>query len=74
MAYEHQIREVKSRHSAELLSMPGVCGVGVAKEKSGDLVTTRYVDTEDPEREALLPKHTKTVPVEIVHNDLFRKF
>lgn len=54
--------------------MPGACGVDVAKEKSGDLVTTRYVDTEDPEREALLPKHTKAVPVEIVHSDLFRKF
>ena len=74
MAYEHQIREVRSRHSAELLSMPGVSGVGVAKEKSGDLVTTLYVDTEHPEREALLPKLAKGVPVEIVHSDLFRKF
>jgi hypothetical protein len=74
MATEDKIRDVKSRHSAELLSLPGVSGVGVAKGKSGDLVITLHLDAEDPDREALLPKEIEGVPVEIVHSGPFRKF
>lgn len=74
MTTEDKIREIKSRHSAELLSLPGVSGVGVAKGKSGNLVIALHLDTENPEREALLPKEIEGVPVEIVHSGPFRKF
>jgi hypothetical protein len=74
MATEDKIREVKSRHSAELLRLPGVSGVGVAKGKSGELVIALHLDVDDPEREALLPKQIEGVPVEIVHSGPFRKF
>jgi hypothetical protein len=74
MATEDKVREIKSRHSAELLSLPGVSGVGVAKGKSGDLVIALHLDNEDPEREALLPREIEGVPVEIVHSGPFRKF
>ncbi len=73
MATEDQVRAVKNRHSARLLSLPGVSGVGVAKGKSGEPVLAIHLDTQDPEREALLPKEIDGVPVEIVHSGPFRK-
>jgi hypothetical protein len=74
MTPEDKVRAIKSRHSAELLSLPGVSGVGVAKGKAGDLVIAIHLDAEDPQREALLPKEIEGVPVEIIHSGPFRKF
>jgi hypothetical protein len=74
MTTEDQVHAIKSRHSAELLSLPGVSGVGVAKGKTGELVIAIHLDTEGPNREALLPKQIEGVPVEIIHSGPFRKF
>lgn len=73
MASEEQIREVKRRHSAELLGLPGVCGVGVAKGKSGDLVIAVHLESDDPAVKARLPKELEGVPVETVLSGPFLK-
>jgi hypothetical protein len=73
LASEDQIREVKRRHSAELLGMPGVCGVGVAKGKSGDLVLAVHISADDPSVEARVPKEIEGVPVETVVSGPFEK-
>ncbi len=74
MTPEDKIREIKNRHSAEILSLPGVSGVGVAKGKAGGFVIAIHLDAEDPERESLLPKEIEGVPVEIIRSGPFRKF
>lgn len=73
MSSEDEIREVKRRHSAELLRMPGVCGVGVAKGKDGGLVIALHLDTDDPQIAAQLPKELEGHPVEIVQSGPFKK-
>ena len=74
MTPEDKVRAIKSRHSAELLSLPGVSGVGVAKGKAGDLVIAIHLNADDPEREAVLPKEIEGVPVEIIHSGPFHPF
>jgi len=74
MASEDQIREVKRRHSAELLGLPGVCGVGVAKGKNGDLVIAVHLESDDSKLKARLPKELEGVPVETVVTGPLRKF
>ncbi len=74
MASEAEIHEVKRRHSAELLGLPGVCGVGVEKGKNGQYVIALHLETEDPEVEARLPKEIEGYPVETIHSGPFRKF
>jgi hypothetical protein len=67
------IHDVKRRHSVELLSLPGVSGVGVAKGESGKLVIALHLDENNPAQEARLPKEIEGVPVEVVHSGPFRK-
>ena len=38
MATEQEIREVKRRHSPQLLSVSGVSGVGIEKDDAGEFV------------------------------------
>ncbi|HXY24170.1 MAG TPA: hypothetical protein VEI73_05935 [Candidatus Acidoferrum sp.] len=73
MASEAELREVKRRHSAELLKLPGVCGVGVAKGKSGGLVIALHLNTDDPEIVSRLPKEIEGHAVEMVFSGPFKK-
>ncbi len=73
MSSDKEIREVKRRHSAELLRLPGVCGVGVAKGASGDLVIAVHLDTDDPQVAARLPKEIEGYAVETIHSGPFHK-
>ena len=73
MSSESDIQEVKRRHSAELLGLPGVCGVGIAKGKSGEYVIALHLETDDPEVRARLPKIVEGYPVEPVHSGPFHK-
>jgi len=73
MASEAELREVKRRHSAELMRLPGVCGVGVGKGKAGGLVLTLHLDTDDPKVAEQLPKEIEGYPVETVHSGPFKK-
>ena len=74
MATEEEVREVKRRHSAELLGRPGVSGVGVEKGESGDFVIALHLNTDDPKVRAQLPTEIEGHPVKFVVSGPFRKF
>jgi len=73
MSTEEQIRDVKRRHSAELLRLPGVSGVGVAKGKNGELVISVHLDSGDPEVAGRIPKEIEGFAVETIHSGPFTK-
>jgi hypothetical protein len=73
MSTEDQIRDVKKRHSAGLMQLPGVCGVGVAKGKDGNLVIAVHLDTDDPKVAAAIPKEIEGFVVETLHSGPFYK-
>jgi len=70
---DERIRDVKRRHSAELMNMPGVSGVGVAKGKTGALVIAVHLDSDDPEVTARIPKEIEGFAVETIHSGPFTK-
>jgi hypothetical protein len=72
MASEQQAREVKQRHSPNLMNQPGVCGVGVEKDDSGQFVIALHLDSEDPAIQEKLPKEIEGVSVKLVHSGPFR--
>jgi hypothetical protein len=74
MPPESDINEVKKRHSAELMNLPGVSGVGVAKGKDGNLVIAIYVDQDDADVIGRLPKEIEGHTVDVVHSGPFQKF
>jgi len=67
------IKNVKERHSDSLRQLPGVCGVGTGKGKSGEPVITLHLDTDDPQVVAKLPKEIEGYVVETVHSGPFHK-
>ena len=44
MTTEDEIRALKERHSATLLATPGVSGVGIEKNSTGDYVLVVHID------------------------------
>jgi hypothetical protein len=70
---ENEIHLVKQRHSSELLRLPGVSGVGVAKGKDGNLVIAVHLDSDDAEAAERLPKQIEGYPVEAIRSGPFRK-
>jgi len=73
MATEEEVREVKRRHSAELLRQPGVCGVGVEKDEAGNFTIAVHLDSDDPEVRARLPQQIEGYPLKFVLSGPFRK-
>ena len=73
MSSEDEIRDVKRRHSAELLRVPGVCGVGVAKGSNGEFVIAVHLDADHPESVGQLPTEIEGFAVETVQSGPFRK-
>ena len=71
MASEREVQEIKKRHAARLLSQPGVSGVGIEKDQSGQYVLTIHVD--DPSVCKNIPSHIEGQPVKIVPTGPFRK-
>jgi hypothetical protein len=74
MASEKEVRAVKNRHAPRLLSQPGVVGVGVEKDDTGDYVLTIHLDTDDPEVRKQLPDQIEGCRVRFVKSGPFRKF
>jgi len=74
MPSESDINEVKKRHSAELMNLPGVCGVGVEKGEDGNLVIAIHVDQDDADVIGRLPKEIEGHTVEVVRSGPFEKF
>lgn len=73
IATEKEIREVKHRHSARLLSQPGVSGVGIEKDDAGEYVLAVHLDSDNPEGGKELPAEIEGVPVKYVRSGPFRK-
>jgi hypothetical protein len=74
MFTEKEAGDIKSRHSTELLSMPGVCGVGVEKNPDVALVIVVYLDADHPGIQNHLPKDIEGLPVKFVISGPFRPF
>ena len=74
MKAEQEVREVKRRHAAQLLGLPGVSGVGVQKDESGQFVLTLHLDSADAKAFDGLPSEIEGIPVRLVVSGPFRKF
>lgn len=74
MTQEERAEQVKDRYSLELLSRPGVSGVGVEQDDSGQYVLTVHVETDDPEVRRQLPAQIEGFPTRVVRSGPFRKF
>jgi len=72
MLTEQEAHEVKRRHSAELLSKPGVSGVGVEKDEDGNFVIVVHVDGDHPGVQEQLPKDIDGFHVKFVRSGPFR--
>lgn len=71
IATEQEIRELKHRHSARLLSEPGVSGVGIEKDNAGQYVLAVHLDSDDPPK--VLPDEIEGYPVKYIKSGPFRK-
>jgi hypothetical protein len=74
MASEDELRQIKRRHSARLLQLPGVSGVGIEKDESGDLVLTVHLDSRDPNAGKDVPDMIEGQPIKRVKSGPFTKF
>jgi hypothetical protein len=57
------IQEVKAKHEAHLMALPGVVSVGIGKDKDGNFVIMIGMDGPRPETEARLPHSLEGYPV-----------
>jgi len=73
IATEQEIRELKQRHSARLLSQPGVSGVGIEKDDAGEYVLAVHLDSDAPEADKPLPDEIEGYRVKYVKSGPFRK-
>lgn len=74
MKSEQEVRQIKQRHSARLLALPGVCGVGVEKDEAGQFVLALHLESDDPTVTAQLPTQIEDCPVKWDASGPFRKF
>lgn len=74
MASEDELRQIKRRHSARLLQLPGVSGVGIEKDESGDLVLAVHLDSTDPDAGNDVPDMIEGQPIKRVKSGPFTKF
>jgi hypothetical protein len=74
MTDEESAGAVKDRHSWELLSRPGVSGVGVERDDSGQYVLTVHLDTDDPEVRRQVPAQIEGLRTRVVRSGPFRKY
>lgn len=73
MASFDEIRAVKRRYSSDLLKRPGVCGLDIEANDSGDAVLTVHLETDDPLVRRQLPDQLDGCPVRYRHTGPFRK-
>jgi hypothetical protein len=75
MSDEAKLREIKQRHSARLLAMPGVSGVGIEKDTQGKLVLAVHMDAAIPQTTAdTIPDQLEGWAVKKVRSGPFRAF
>ena len=73
MRTEQEVREIKRRHSPQLLRQPGVCGVGVEKDDAGRYVIAIHLDTNDPAVSRTLPTQLDGCPVKLIRSGPFSR-
>ena len=74
MTPEEIIREVKRRHSRQLLSQPGVCGLDIETGADGQPLLTIHLDSDDPAVRERLPTQIEGYPVKLVKSGPFQKY
>lgn len=74
MVSETKAMQVKQRYSAQLLSQPGITGVGIEKGDDGEFVLAIHVDGSNPDIASQLPKQLDGLPVKIVKSGPYRAF
>jgi hypothetical protein len=74
MPDEDAVRAIKRRHSATLLALPGVSGVGVEKDDNGDFVLAVHVNSDEPAVRQLVPDQIEGCPVKRIVTGPYRKF
>jgi hypothetical protein len=73
MASEEEVKEIKRRHAARLLREPGVCGVGVEKDKAGNFVLAVHVDGTRLDAGATVPDFIEGCPVKRIRSGPFTR-
>jgi hypothetical protein len=73
VATEQEVKEIKRRHSARLLQEPGVCGIGVEKDKEGNYVLAVHLDATDSDAGATVPDFIEGCPVRRVRGGPFTR-
>ncbi len=67
-----RLREVKSRHSRELLARPGVSGVGVEMDEEGRPSLVVHLDADRPDSRKGLPDQIEGHPIKYLVSGPFR--
>ena len=74
MSTEQELRNLKQRYSAQLLRLPGVCGVGIEKDDSGKLALTVHLNAIDPNAGEGVPAILEGHKVKRVRSGPFKRF
>lgn len=65
--------EVKKKHSAYLLGLPGVVGVGITRDKAGSYGLLVHVETDDDDLVNTISERLKGYSVKIERSGRYRK-
>jgi len=70
---EHEVVEIKRRHSAQLLQQPGVCEVSVEKDDYGNFYLAVHLDASNPRAGGNVPDSIEGAPVKGIRSSPFVK-
>jgi hypothetical protein len=73
MASFETLKAVKRRHAAELLRKPGVVGVDIDTDASGDSFLAVHLETDDQATREQLPTELEGHPLRFVQTGPIRK-
>jgi hypothetical protein len=59
------LREVKNKHKARLLALPGVVSIGIGQKKDGKLAIIVGLDGPRPDTVAQIPRLLEDYPVSV---------
>ncbi len=71
MPTEQELREIKRRHSARLLAIPGVCGVGVERSDPSNWVIAVHFDVAKPGVAAAVPDALEGIAIRKIPSQPF---
>jgi hypothetical protein len=73
MASFETIKDVKRRHAAELLRMPGVVGLDIETDAAGDSVLAVHLESDEEKVREKLPKELEGHPLKFIGTGPVRK-